>query len=132
MTAIRRNYTGKRYGPNGEYASKQEMQIAENYPHLKYQPPIRVFYTQDFVYLPDFRLGLNPDGLAVYLEAKELFTTDMCAKYEAVVDSNKSMFLLIVTPNIKVKDRDRLLAHPRIDVCVSRNTIPLQYLGLLQ
>ena len=122
---IRRNYTGKRCGPNGEYASKQEMGIHTRYPGLQYQPPIRIHYTQDFVYLPDFRLGIHPvSGLAVYVEAKELFTTDMCAKYEAVVDSNKSMHLVIVTPNITIKDMQRLNSHPRITVHLSKDTLP--------
>lgn len=122
---MRRNYSGKRYGPNGEYASKQEMSIHQRYPDLLYQPDIRIHYTQDFVYLPDFRLGIHPvTGLAVYVEAKELFTSDMCAKYEAVVDSNKSMHLLIVTPNITVASMNRLNSHPRITVHLSKDTLP--------
>lgn len=122
---MRRNYTGKRYGLNGAYASKQEMCIHQRYPDLPYQPSIRIHYSLDLVYLPDFRLGVHPvTGLAVYVEAKELFTSDMCAKYEAVVDSNKSMHLLIVTPNITIKDMYRLNSHPRITIHLAKDTLP--------
>lgn len=122
---MRRNYTGKRYGLNGGYASRQEMAIARRYHEVEYQPKIRVHYSQDFVYLPDFRLGLHPKtGGPVYVEAKELFTPDMCAKYEAVVECNSAMHLVIVTPNITVRDLDRLNSHPRITVHLAKDTLP--------
>lgn len=125
----KRNYTGKRYGPNNEYASKQEMNLSNAYPHLNYQPKIDIHYTLDLVYKPDWYLGIDKrTGFAVYIEGKELFTTDMCAKYEGVVDSNASMQLLIITPRIHTKDMHRLNAHPRIEVIVSHYTIPQEWL----
>jgi hypothetical protein len=123
-----RRYSGKRYGEGGRYASKQEMAISENYPSLQYQPPIRIAYSQDYHYLPDWRLGIDREtGLAVYIEGKEVFTQDMCAKYEAVVNCNSRLMLLIVTPRIPRRDLDRLSAHPRIEVILSRNTIPEEW-----
>jgi hypothetical protein len=127
----RPQYTGKRWGRDGKYASKQEMRIGEAYPTLQYQPPTRIHYTQSYVYLPDWRLGVDPDtGLAVYLEAKEIFTLDMESKYVAVVDSNPRMFLVIITPNILTRVLDRLNAHPRIEVVVSHYEIPEKWLKL--
>jgi hypothetical protein len=124
-----RKYTGQRFGEGGRYASRQEMQVSKRYPHLQYQPKIQIAYTQDFVYLPDWRLGRDKvTGLFVYIEGKELFDTDMCAKYEAIVNCNPALLLLILTPNIYVKDRDRLNAHPRIEVIVSRYIIPEEWL----
>lgn len=124
-----RRYTGKRYGEGGMYASKQEMQLSQAYPHLQYQPDIKIHYTMDLTYLPDWRLGVDKEtGLAVYIEGKEVFTQDMCAKYEAIVDSNARMFLLIVTPTIRTLDLKRLNAHPRIEVVVSHYTLPVEWL----
>ena len=126
----RRRFSGKRFGPNGEYASRQELQLHVNYPGIEYQPKIRITYSQDYAYLPDFRLGVDEEtGLAVYVEAKEIFLADMAAKYEAVVDCNGGMHLLIVTPNIRTLDLKRLNAHPRITVIVSRNIIPMEWLN---
>jgi len=124
----KRKYTGKRWGPNGEYASRQEMQLSQAYPHLVYQPPIRINYTLEKVYLPDWKLGVDREtGLHVYIEGKELFTTDMCSKYEAVVNCNSGMFLIILTPSITYKDLRRMNAHPRIEVVVSRYELPIYW-----
>ena len=121
----KRRYTGKRWGDKGQYASKQEMKITEAYPLLEYHPPIQIRYTIETYYEPDWRLGIdNETGLPVYVEGKELFTTDMCLKYESVVDSNPRMILLIVTPHITFKDMRRMNAHPRIEVILSQYEIP--------
>lgn len=120
-----RGYTGKRWGDKGQYASKQEMQVSNRYPHLQFQPDIKIHYHVESFYLPDWRLGVDSEtGLPVYVEGKEVFTTDMCYKYEAICDCNPGMFLLILTPRILYRDLRRMNAHPRIEVVVSHNEIP--------
>lgn len=126
---MRNHYTGKRHGPNGEFASRQEMKLSNKYPQIEYQPLGRLAYTMDYVYLPDWRLGKDSKtGLIVYVEGKERFDKSMESKYTAIVDCNTLMFLLIITPNILQVVMDRLNAHPRIEVILSVDTIPQHWL----
>ena len=126
---VRRNYTGKRFGPDGEYASRQEMKVSLKYPQITYQPLVKLSYTTDHVYHPDWRLGVDSvTGLSVYVEGKELFDKDMESKYTAIVDCNTRMMLLIITPTILQVVMDRLNAHPRIEVVLSVDTIPHHWL----
>jgi hypothetical protein len=126
---MQNNYTGKRYGEDGRYASKQEMKVSLKYPQLVYQPPVKIYYSMDSFYLPDWRLGTDSvTGLSVYIEGKERFTGEMEAKYQAIVDSNDRMMLLILTPNILSRVRERLDSHPRIEVILSVDEIPTHWL----
>jgi hypothetical protein len=105
------------------------MKVSLKYPQLVYQPPVKIYYTQDYFYLPDWRLGVDSvTGLSVYIEGKERFTGEMEAKYTAIVDSNDRMMLLVLTPNILSRVRDRLDSHPRIEVILSVDEIPTHWL----
>ena len=127
--SARNSYTGKRYGEDGRYASRQEMRVSLKYPQIVYQPPVKIYYSMDFHYLPDWRLGIDSvTGLSVYIEGKERFTGDMEAKYQAVVDSNDRLMLLILTPNILSSVKARLDSHPRIEVILSVDEIPTHWL----
>lgn len=126
---MRNQYTGKRYGENGEYASRQEMKVSRRYPQIIYQPPVRIFYTVDHFYLPDWKLGKDSEtGLSVYVEGKERFEREMELKYTSIVDSNPNMMLLILTPNIINVVMARLNAHPRIEVVLSVDEIPVHWM----
>lgn len=126
---MQNNYTGKRYGEDGRYASRQEMRVSLKYPQLVYQPLVKIYYSQDYFYLPDWRLGIDSvTGLSVYVEGKERFVASMEAKYTAIVDSNDRMFLIILTPNILSAVRARLDSHPRIEVILSVDEIPTHWL----
>lgn len=129
VSTMRNNYTGKKYGPNDEYASRQEMRVSLKYPQITFQPPVRIYYTVDHYYLPDWRLGVDSiTNLSVYVEGKERFEHEMELKYTSIVDSNPRMMLLILTPNILTRVKDRLNAHPRIEVILSIDEIPHHWL----
>ena len=121
-----RKFTDKRHGPDGRYDSRQEYLLHTMYPHLSYHPQSRLDYTQSFVYLPDFYLGVYR-GLRCYAELKEWFAPDMVGKYLGVVDSNPGMYLVVVTPKISTVSVGRL-AHPRIYVHVDLDTLPTHIL----
>ena len=105
------------------------MKVSLKYPQITYQPLVKLSYTTDHVYHPDWRLGVDSvTGLSVYVEGKELFDKDMESKYTAIVDCNTRMMLLIITPNILRVVMDRLNAHPRIEVVLSVDTIPHHWL----
>lgn len=125
-----RTYTGKKIKNEfGVFDSKQEFEIFRRYPRWIYHPIIEIDYIVRQVYKPDFRLGIDRDtGYPVYLEAKEYFSTDMVVKYLSIVDSNSGIILLIMTPNISERDRLRLCGHPRIDVCVTKDVLPVRWL----
>ena len=126
---MRNNYTGKRFGKDGEFASRQEMRVSIKYPQIAYQPPVRIYYVVDHYYLPDWKLGIDSDsGLSVYVEGKERFEKEMELKYTSIVDSNPLMMLLILTPNILNVVKNRLNAHPRIEVILSVDEIPVHWL----
>jgi hypothetical protein len=130
-----RNYTGKKFTLNGvTYDSRQERDLHNAYKSiLYYHPQISIDYSMNFVYKPDFRLGIDSvTGLAVYLEAKEYFSSDMVPKYLSIVNCNPGLFLLILTPNISEKDRLKLKSHPRIDVLLERAGIPVEWLARLK
>ena len=122
---MNRTYTGKKFKLNGHtYDSKQESKFHQKYmDQVVFHPEIKIPYQVH--YEPDFKLGTDLlTGLPVYCELKEWFSSDMCHKYLSVVNCNKGMFLLIVTPKINERDRLKLIAHDRIDVIVTNFELP--------
>lgn len=98
--------------PKGQtHDSNQERDFAARYPQFQYHPLVRIGYTLEAEYLPDFKLGVDPvTGFNVYLELKEFFTSDMVSKYRAVVESNNRMILLVIAKTIYQRDLNRLNA----------------------
>ena len=66
--------------------------------------------------------------VCVYVEGKERFEKEMEIKYISIVDSNPRMMLLIITPNILSVVMSRLNAHPRIEVVLSVDEIPVHWM----
>jgi hypothetical protein len=129
-----RTYTGKKVTFNGvKYDSKQEKEFHQGYlESITYHPEIAIPYRMDFIYRPDFRLGVDKvTGKPVYLEAKEYFDSEMVAKYASIAICTPGIILLILTPNIKERDRIKLCDISNIDVIVTKSVVPQRWVERL-
>jgi hypothetical protein len=128
VAEVRRRYTTKAEDIGG-YDSKQERTIHRLYPQLQYHPPIRLEYTIETWWPPDFRLGKDREtGLNVYIECKEWFDGRDAGKYEAVVNCNSGAILLIICKKISPPSLKRLNLHPRIFCYESGYNLPLEWI----